>query len=44
MILPGSACENKIGMKQDYYDKLIKETVHAPCEKYEYMIPVQNTG
>ncbi len=36
-MLPGSACENKIGKKQEYYNELSREAVRAPREKYEYV-------
>lgn len=36
-MLPGSACENGIGKKQEYYEELTKEAVRAPREKYEYI-------
>lgn len=39
-MLPGSACENKIGRKQDYYDEFTEEAVRAPRERYEYMGPL----
>ncbi len=39
-MLPGSACENGIGKKREYYDKLTKEAVRAPREKYEYAAPL----
>ena len=39
-MLPGSACENGIGKKQEYYDELTKEAVRAPREKYEYIAPL----
>ena len=39
-ILPGSACENKVGKKQEYYDELTKESVRAPRERYEYIAPL----
>ncbi|MCH5212666.1 MAG: hypothetical protein J1G06_06605 [Oscillospiraceae bacterium] len=35
--LPGSACENGLGKRQEYYDELTKEAVRAPREKYEYI-------
>lgn len=38
--LPGSACENGIGKKQEYYSELSKEAVRAPREKYEYIGPL----
>ncbi len=39
-ILPGSACENGIGIKQEYYNELIKEAVRATRERYEYIAPL----
>lgn len=36
-MLPGSACENGIGKKQEYYDELTKEAARAPRERYEYI-------
>lgn len=39
-MLPGSACENSIGKKQEYYNELTKEAVRAPREKYEYIAPL----
>ncbi|MBR0365391.1 MAG: hypothetical protein IJH94_01140 [Clostridia bacterium] len=38
--LPGSACENGVGKKQEYFDGLTKEAVRAPREKYEYIAPL----
>lgn len=38
--LPGSACENRVGRKQEYYEELTKETVRAPRERYEYIGPM----
>lgn len=38
--LPGSACENKIGTKQEYYKELTKESIRAPREAYEYIAPL----
>lgn len=35
--LPGSACENGVGKKQEYYTEFSKEAVRAPREKYEYI-------
>lgn len=39
-ILPGSACENKVGNKQEYFDKLDRTSIRAPREKYEYIAPL----
>lgn len=39
-ILPGSACENKVGTKQEYFDELNKQSIKAPREKYEYIAPL----
>ena len=39
-VLPGSACENKIGAKQEYYEELTKESIRAPRERYEYIAPL----
>lgn len=39
-MLPGSACENSIGKKQEYYNELSKEAVRAPRERYEYIAPL----
>lgn len=39
-MLPGSACENGIGRKQEYYDELSAEAVRAPRERYEYVAPL----
>lgn len=39
-MLPGSACENGIGKKQEYFNELTKEAVRAPREKYEYIAPL----
>ncbi len=39
-ILPGSTCENGIGRPQEYYDKISKEAVRAPREKFEYVAPL----
>jgi len=36
-VLPGSTCDNKIGRRQEYYEKMTQETVRAPREKYEYI-------
>lgn len=38
--LPGSACENCVGKKQEYYDRISKEAVRAPRERYEYIGPL----
>lgn len=35
--LPGSACESRVGKKQEYFDELTKEAVRAPRERYEYV-------
>ncbi len=35
--LPGSACENGVGKKQEYFDYLTKEAARAPHERYEYV-------
>ena len=39
-VLPGSACENGVGKKQEYFDTLTKDAVRAPREKYEYIAPL----
>lgn len=39
-VLPGSACENKVGKKQEYYDEFSKDAVRAPRERYEYIAPL----
>lgn len=39
-ILPGSACENKVGVKQEYYDDITSESIRAPRERYEYIAPL----
>ena len=39
-ILPGSACDNQIGIAQEYYAKFSKEAVRAPRERYEYIAPI----
>lgn len=39
-ILPGSTCENHIGRKQEYYERISKEAVRAPRERYEYIAPI----
>ena len=33
--LPGSNCDNRIGKKTEYFDKISKEAVRAPRERYE---------
>lgn len=38
--LPGSSCENKVGVKQEYYEEYSKEAVRAPRERYEYIGPL----
>ncbi len=38
--LPGSACDNHIGCKQEYYTELNERTVRAPRERYEYIGPL----
>lgn len=38
--LPGSTCENRIGIKQEYYEELTKEAVRAPRERYQYIAPL----
>ena len=39
-MLPGSACENKVGVKREYSGELNKDTVRAPRERYEYIGPL----
>lgn len=39
-ILPGSACENGVGKKQEYYEAFSKEAIRAPRENYEYIGPL----
>lgn len=39
-MLPGSACENRIGRKQKLADELTAEAVRAPRERYEYIAPL----
>lgn len=39
-MLPGSACENKVGVKSEYSGELNKDTVRAPRERYEYIGPL----
>ncbi|MCM1386178.1 MAG: hypothetical protein NC231_02535 [Bacillus sp. (in: Bacteria)] len=39
-MLPGSACENGVGQKQQYYDEMTKEAVRAPRERFEYIAPL----
>lgn len=39
-MLPGSACENGVGKRQEYYDEMTKESVRAPRERFEYMAPL----
>jgi len=39
-MLPGSACENGIGKKQEYYNEPSKEALRAPRERYEYVAPL----
>ena len=36
-VLPGSACQNQVGKKQEYYDTFSREAIRAPREKYEYI-------
>ena len=38
--LPGSACGNGIGKKQEYYEEPSKEALRAPRERYEYVAPL----
>lgn len=38
--LPGSACENGIGRKQEYFNELTREAVRAPRERFEYIAPL----
>ena len=38
--LPGSTCDNRIGKKTEYFDKISKEAVRAPRERYEYIAPL----
>lgn len=35
--IPGSACENSVGEKREYYDEFSADAVRAPREKYEYI-------
>lgn len=39
-VLPGSACQNQVGKKQEYYDTFSREAIRAPREKYEYIGPL----
>ncbi len=39
-MLPGSACENKVGVKRGYSGELNKDRVRAPRERYEYIGPL----
>ena len=39
-VLPGSTCDNHVGVKKEYYDSYSKEVVRAPIEKYEYIAPL----
>ena len=39
-VLPGSTCDNRIGVKKEYYDSYCKEAVRAPIEGYEYIAPL----
>ena len=39
-MLPGSTCENKVGVKRGYSGELNKDTVRAPRERYEYIGPL----
>lgn len=39
-MVPGSACSNGIGNKQEYYKEFSKEAVRAPRERYEYIAPL----
>ncbi len=39
-MLPGSTCDNHIGVKKEYYDSFCKEAVRAPIERYEYIAPL----
>lgn len=39
-MLPGSTCDNRIGIKQEYYNSFSKEAVRAPRERYEYIAPL----
>ncbi len=36
-LLPGSACENGVGEKQEDYPELTKEAVRAPRERFSYL-------
>lgn len=38
--LPGSTCENGIGIKREYYTEFSSDAVRAPREKYEYIGPL----
>lgn len=38
--LPGSACENEIGKKCEYFNELSKNAVRAPRERFEYIAPL----
>lgn len=38
--LPGSACENGVGRRQEYFDSFSKEAIRAPRERYEYIGPL----
>lgn len=39
-LLPGSACGNHIGKKQEYYESYSSEAVRSPRERYEYIGPL----
>lgn len=39
-IIPGSACSNGIGKKQEYYNEFSREALRAPRERYEYIAPL----
>lgn len=39
-LLPGSACQNQIGRKQEYAAEFTPEAVRAPRERYEYVGPL----
>lgn len=38
--LPGTACENKVGKKQEEPEEFTREMVRAPRERYEYIGPL----
>lgn len=38
--LPGSTCDNALGIKQEYFSEMNRDTVRAPLARYSYIGPL----